>query len=438
MHTTRRQLLGTGLAAAPFFFLPQIAFARAQTDKRFVMIILRGAMDGITAVAPVGDPEYARARGDLAVAGPATIGGMFAIHPALAETAAMYNAKEALFVHAVASPYRDRSHFDGQNVLETGGTSPYELKDGWMNRLLPLLPAGQRALAVASAVPPILRGRVGVESYAPSNLGEPTDDLLHRVGLMYAGDPVLHPMWDAAIEARRIAAETGAPVAAAMPTLGAGAPAGTATMTSVIPAVARPAPTSAPHRNGNRNLPGLAALAAQFLAKPDGARIAVLESDGWDTHSGQQGRSQNRPRPRMGGYRGALRHRVRPHRPRQWHRRHRSRHRQPRDPRGWRRRGRQGHRRLAGAGRARALRGAGRETYRRFARRAARGVCRAPGRRSHPRRSRAVSRCGGLARNRRRVARVSAVFKRQRVPYRYQANNLPQRRCGRSRQWPRW
>ena len=293
MTPTRRQLLGFGLAAAPFFFLPQIALARAATDKRFVMIILRGAMDGITAVAPVGDPEYARARGDLAVAGPATIGGMFAIHPALVETTAMYNAKEALFVHAVASPYRDRSHFDGQNVLETGGTSPYELKDGWMNRLLPLLPAGQRALAVASAVPPILRGRVGVESYAPSNLGEPTDDLLHRVGLMYAGDPVLHPMWDAAIEARRIAAETGAPVAAAMPTLGAGAPAGMATMTSVTPVVARPAPTSAPRRNGNRNLPGLAALAAQFLAKPDGARIAVLELDGWDTHSGQQGRLTN-------------------------------------------------------------------------------------------------------------------------------------------------
>ena len=260
MHATRRQLLTGALAAAPLILVPHLALARAETDRRFVMIILRGAMDGLSVVAPVGDPAYAPARGALALEGPATIDGLFALHPALAETRALYAAREALFVHAVASPYRDRSHFDGQNVLETGGTSPYALKDGWLNRLLPLLPGGMRALAVAPAVPPILRGRIGVESYAPSNLGAPTDDLLARVAAMYAPDPLLHSLWDEAMVARRIAAEASDP--------------------------------AAPGKRG-RDLPRLAALAAQFLSRADGARIAVLESDGWDTHSGQAGRLTN-------------------------------------------------------------------------------------------------------------------------------------------------
>jgi len=258
MNMTRRGLLGAGLAAAPLMLVPGIALARAKTDKRFVMIILRGAMDGLNVVAPVGDPGYKAARGGLAIDAPATIGGLFALHPALVETGKMFGAGEALFVQAVASPYRDRSHFDGQNVLETGGTNPYEYKDGWLNRLLPLLPAGQRALALAPAVPPILRGRVAVESYAPSNLPQANDDLLARVGAMYEPDRLLHPLWEEAMDARRTAGMT------------PGAAGGAA-----------------------RNLPGLATLAAQFLVKPNGARIAVLEYDGWDTHSGQQGRLAN-------------------------------------------------------------------------------------------------------------------------------------------------
>ncbi len=257
MNLTRRGLLATSLAAAPLMIVPGLALARAETDKRFVMIILRGAMDGINVVAPVGDPAYAPARAALAYQGAATINGLFALHPALVETSKMYTAHEALFVHAVASPYRDRSHFDGQNVLETGGVSPYERSDGWLNRLLPLLPGGARAIAIAPSVPPILRGRNGVQSYAPSGLPEPTDDLLNRVSAMYSPDAVLHPIWDEAMAARRVAQASGADA------------------------------------KGGRDLPKLARLAADFLTKPDGARIAVLEFDGWDTHSGQQGRLAN-------------------------------------------------------------------------------------------------------------------------------------------------
>jgi len=122
--------------------LPRMAFARAATARRFVFIIQRGAADGLSIVAPTGDPAFARVRQAFAedLVGGAKLGNFFTLHPALAETAKIYGANQALFVQAVASPYRDRSHFDGQNVLETGGSAAYRLKDGWMNRLLGLLP----------------------------------------------------------------------------------------------------------------------------------------------------------------------------------------------------------------------------------------------------------------------------------------------------------
>ena len=111
---------------------------RWQSDRRFVFVIQRGAADGLNIVVPYADPAYARLRGALAIdpSKATKLDGTFALHPSLVETAKMYADQQALFVHAVASPYRDRSHFDGQNVLETGGTSPYQMKDGWLNRLV--------------------------------------------------------------------------------------------------------------------------------------------------------------------------------------------------------------------------------------------------------------------------------------------------------------
>jgi uncharacterized protein (DUF1501 family) len=124
----RRSILGAGVAGAVFAALsPRMAFAKAETDKRFVFIIQRGAADGLGIVAPVGDPAFAGVRGDLAAdfASAPKLDSMFALHPAMAIVKALYGQKQALFAHAVASPYRDRSHFDGQNVLESGGTGAY-------------------------------------------------------------------------------------------------------------------------------------------------------------------------------------------------------------------------------------------------------------------------------------------------------------------------
>ncbi len=236
-------------------FAPRMAFARAATPKRFVFIIQRGAADGLGTIGAVGDPAFAGVRGDLAAdfATGAKLDAMFALHPALATTAGLYARGEALFAHAVASPYRDRSHFDGQNVLETGGASAYQVKDGWLNRLLGVLPADQaRAIAVAATVPMALRGAREVASYAPSNLPDASDDLLQRVSMLYQGDAQLHGLWSEAMATR--------------------------TLTSDLA-----------QANG-QNAAATGTLAAKLLAPANGARIAMVETGGWDTHAGQRGR----------------------------------------------------------------------------------------------------------------------------------------------------
>jgi len=254
---SRRSFIGATSAAAGLATLgfPNMAFATANTNRRFVFIIQRGAADGLHIVAPTGDPAFSGLRGDFAqdLAQGAKLGSFFTLHPALAETAKMYGDKQALFVHAVASPYRDRSHFDGQNVLETGGSAAYRLRDGWMNRLLGILPADEaKALALSTTVPMALRGAHEVSSYAQSQLPSPTDDLLTRVSALYAGDQQLHGLWSAAMDTRM---KAGDPMQA----------------------------------GGGQNGAAIGALAAKMLG-PDGARIAMIETNGWDTHSGQRGR----------------------------------------------------------------------------------------------------------------------------------------------------
>ncbi|MBA4162510.1 MAG: hypothetical protein C0515_10645 [Novosphingobium sp.] len=251
MLLARRQILAAGTAA---LFAPRIAFAKAETERRLVFVIQRGAADGLAILAPIGDPAYSGLRGSLIpeLADQPKLGGLFALHPALKEVGALYGAKQALFAHAVASPYRDRSHFDGQNVLETGASRPYERKDGWMNRLLGMLPAGSaRGLAISATIPTALRGDVTVSSYAPSALPDASHDLLQRVSVMYADDRQLHALWEEALQTRKMAGE--------LATTGRGAAAA-------------------------------GKLVASLMAGAQGARVVMVETDGWDTHAGQKNR----------------------------------------------------------------------------------------------------------------------------------------------------
>ena len=253
MNIDRRNFMGaTALLATPI-----VSFAKADTDRRFVFIIQRGAADGLNIVVPYADPNYLKLRGNLAieVAAPMKLDGTFALHPALTQVRKLYAEKEAIFLHAVASPYRDRSHFDGQNVLESGSKIPYQLKSGWMNRLLGLLPRdGKDGIAFSSAVPLAMQGAFDVTTYAPSSLPEANEDLLMRVQQLYATDRQLNPLWTSALEARGMA--------------------------------------SGQMKGGDKrqNDAALGKIAAGFLAAPTGPRVAMIETSGWDTHSGQNER----------------------------------------------------------------------------------------------------------------------------------------------------
>ena len=159
----RRFFIASGLAGVGVTVVPGLAWAAFATDKKFVFVIQRGAADGLATLAPVGDPDFVRARGDLAEESLSGIklDGMFALHPAMAESAKLFASKQASFAHALASGYRERSHFDAQNMLESGASRPYGRDDGWMGRLLTMLPKTEaNALAVAPAVPLALRGPV--------------------------------------------------------------------------------------------------------------------------------------------------------------------------------------------------------------------------------------------------------------------------------------
>jgi uncharacterized protein (DUF1501 family) len=255
---TRRSFVRIAAAGAGAMLVaPQIVFARAATDRRFVFVIQRGAADGLNIVVPYADPAYLTLRGALAVDTSAStkLDGTFALHPSLVQIGQMYGRREALFVHAVASPYRDRSHFDGQNVLETGGSSAYQVKDGWLNRLVGMMPGAtstthENAIAFAPTVPMALRGAANVASYAPSGLPQAPDDLLTRVSQLYEQDAQLRPLWESAMAARGLAGDAGA----------------------------RQDPAS------------FGKLAAGFLSREDGPRIAMIETGGWDTHSAQMPR----------------------------------------------------------------------------------------------------------------------------------------------------
>jgi uncharacterized protein (DUF1501 family) len=267
----RRQFLRVAaLGAGAMLVSPRIAFANVASERRFVFVIQRGAADGLNSIIPYADASYAALRGDLAIQDTATLklDGTFALHPSLTVLSELYARSEALFVHAVASPYRERSHFDGQNVLETGGSGPYSIKDGWLNRLVGLLPKTRgEAIAFAPTVPLALRGAALVTSYAPSSLPVAPDDLLARVGRLYETDGELHALWSAAMEARGLAED----------------------------ARARQDPAS------------VGQTASNFLRRPNGPRIAMIETAGWDTHSGQNGRLANQLKA-LDVMIGALRH----------------------------------------------------------------------------------------------------------------------------------
>ena len=258
--TSRRAFVSGALAAGAAALVPRCVFADAATDARFVLVLLRGALDGLAAVPAYGDGNYAAKRGALAITSPQLkLNGTFALHPSLANLHQRFEAHELIVFHAVASPYRERSHFDGQDLLENGTSSPKASQDGWLNRALPLLAdAKQRttdriALALAQNVPLVLRGEARVGSWAPSRLPETDSDTLQRIADLYSTDEYFASRLQSALAADSVAGEG----------------------------------MSAGRRDPLNALNTIAAAAGKFLAAADGPRIAVLEAGGWDTHANQ-------------------------------------------------------------------------------------------------------------------------------------------------------
>ncbi|HAT35493.1 MAG TPA: hypothetical protein DCS82_07240 [Rhodospirillaceae bacterium] len=270
MKTTRRKFLktasGTALGAAALSSTSRIVLASAPTDRRLVFVILRGGLDGLALIPPIGDPNYRAARGSLAFNAPGqadgalNIDGYFGLHPSASPLVEYFQKGEIAAVQAVATPYRRRSHFQAQDILENGAGSQTGARDGWLNRAVQAM-GGESgfAVAVGRGVPLVLQGNAPSSSWAPSKLPQPMPGFFDRVAKIYQNDPLLRTALGEGLKTR---------------------------------AAADAAMSKEDRRSGRgarkaRDLAGIARVAGAFLNDEGGPRVAVLETSGWDTHANQ-------------------------------------------------------------------------------------------------------------------------------------------------------
>ena len=267
-----------------------LAMAAAPTEQRFAVVILRGAMDGLSAVPPYGDPGLAALRPELLPPMPGQdnglldLGGTYGLHPAMTRSHTLYQANEFLVVHAVAGNYRVRSHFEAQDYLESG--ADHRMTSGWLNRAVAAIPAANRpqseaqreseassyAIAIGPSVPLLLRGHHAVANWAPHGFAEPEHALYQQILSLNRADPITGPAIEAGLRDRGFGDEV-------MSDIGQdGATKGGATKGGATKGGARYA------------FPALATAAGTMLKAPDGPRIAALELGGWDTHTAQTNR----------------------------------------------------------------------------------------------------------------------------------------------------
>jgi uncharacterized protein (DUF1501 family) len=287
----RRQFLSlSALAAGGAFLTTRVCLAGSgerQRAARFVLVIMRGALDGLAAVPPCGDRDYARLRGEFALRAPGDAGGaleldgFFGLHPSLAFLGASYQVRELVVFQALASPYRERSHFDGQDVLENGTLRAHAVQTGWLNRALAQAPGSGRreaGVALGQNVPLVMRGPAQVTSWSPSRLTGLDEDTLARLTDLYAHDPLLSVRLADALAADAIASEDGAAMTATT-----GAQPKPTTRSDAPPTAQAAAPA------GGARYAEIVHAAAGFLRQDDGPRVAVFDTTGWDTHANEGG-----------------------------------------------------------------------------------------------------------------------------------------------------
>ncbi|WP_068016213.1 DUF1501 domain-containing protein [Rhodoplanes sp. Z2-YC6860] len=269
---SRRELMLSAGVLFAWAHWPKLARAEGR-DPRMLTIVLRGALDGLAVAAPVGDPDWIKLRGDKAL----TIDGkppalpldsFFALNPAMPNLHRLYKAGQATIVHAAATPYRERSHFDGQDVLESGLDKPGAVHSGWLNRALASLKAEHRvgdekAFAVGPVTPLVVRGSAPVMSWVPPNIKQATDDTVLRLLDLYNHtDPAM---------ARALEGRMGLISLARSEAMGG-----------------KPGDAKPPNMNGARAyFTEAAGTAAKYLARADGPRVGALAFNGWDTHNNE-------------------------------------------------------------------------------------------------------------------------------------------------------
>ena len=263
MNLGRRTVL-LGLSATMTLGHSSLALAQASKRKRFVVIILRGAMDGLATIAPYGDPNLHKWRAFLTMPEPQKpnglldLGGFWGLHPSMPHLHALYRAGEALPVQAIAGPTRSRSHFEAQDLLECGAEQ--RITSGWLNRLASILPTGgsaDNAIALSQNIPLVLRGPAKVATWTLGSRASPAADFYRQLQALHDTDPLTGPVLADGLREREFNALALSGLSGAGP---------------------------------EPEFVSLARAAGRLLADSHGPRLAALDLDGWDTHSSQNPR----------------------------------------------------------------------------------------------------------------------------------------------------
>lgn len=250
----RRRALLAGAAGMSVALLAAPHAHAAQPTKKLVVIVARGGMDGLSLIPPYGDPDYARLRGPIAIPADQVLrlDATFGLHPKLANLHRLVQGGQARIAPAAAIPQRIRSHFEAQDLLESGGARLYGATTGWLNRALQV-DAPVRGLSVGAQTPLILRGPVQAQSWSPGGkLNQSADRLIGQIQELYAKDPLLGPAFASGLQTEQMA--------------------------NALNGDAQIGPADAA---------ALAGATARFLRAEGGPSIAVLSLDGFDTHAGQ-------------------------------------------------------------------------------------------------------------------------------------------------------
>ncbi|PXA89593.1 hypothetical protein DMC25_04275 [Caulobacter sp. D4A] len=259
--------------------------------KKLIVVVCRGGMDGMSVAPPVGDPDYAALRGAIAIKPEEVLklDGTFGLHPSLTAVHALALKGQARIAPAIATPDRARSHFEAQDVLETGEAKVYGADSGWLNRTLQVMGPGRtEALSVGGTAPLILRGPVQAASWSPGKGVDETARLPTLLQDLYKGDALLGPAFARGLETEAMAQAAMTAMAPAPTTVQGMAPAMNA------PAMNAPGGRPADNRQGREAARKLGSTLAGFMRQADGPQIAALSLDGFDTHAGQPGQIATR------------------------------------------------------------------------------------------------------------------------------------------------